>query len=282
MFLTLACALLVSLLCSVQGTVYVDANAGSSSNVGTVQSPFLTLQQGLSAIGNGGQVIVNDGLYKGVGNKNLSIASQSSSITSLNGPNKTIIDCEGSGYAFEVFSAGSVTFTGFTIRNCYRHAQNVSNVTDPTEGNYGGGAFSIHSTDTILNNLILQNNSATGFGGAIYVFSSSFFINNSTIQNNQVTGIGGAIYIQSANLQLNNGTIISNNKASQNGSDVFCVSASIQLLDNASQIATDSCISCSITRNGTSICPKNTNGSVVGVTASYVLMLAVAIVSIMF
>jgi len=243
---------LAFLLCIAQGEVYVDStsNCGNSCS-GTTTSPFLTLLDALGSFQSGGTVIVNDGVYTGQGNKNINI-STGITIKSMNGPENAIIDCEGDGYGFDLFS-GPFYVTGITIRNCYRKFQNPNYA---QQGSYGGGALSIHSTYTVLTNVRLENNNATGLGGAIFIYSDSVEIYNSTITNNQVKGVGGGIYIQSANLKIGNSTTIRNNEASQNGTDIFCISAAVEILDSASAINSATCESCSITNaENKNICP---------------------------
>jgi len=243
------------LLCLVQGEVYVDLNSGCGSSCnGTQNSAYLSINQGLSYFSTGGTIVVNDGVYKGFGNKNLNVSSSYTTIVSVNGPSKTIIDCEGDGYAIDLFS-GTFVISGFTIRNCYRHYQNP-NRSFPAEGAYGGGALSIHSTYTRIYNVVLENNNATGLGGAIYIYSNSVEIYNTTITNNQVSGVGGGVFIASANLIISNDTVITGNKASQNGSDIFCISGSVELRDNESSVGSVTCAACSITNaQNKNICP---------------------------
>jgi len=270
-------ALFAALLCAVQGTVYVDLN--SNDSLGSSESPYVTIGEGLGATIYGGTIIVNDGVYKGLGNKNLNISSSSLSLSSVNGPSKTIIDCENDGYGIDLFNGGGFYLTGFTIRNCYRHFQNP-NRSSIAEGNYGGGALSVHSTYTVLTNIRLENNNATGLGGAIYIYSDSVEIYNSTIINNNVIGVGGGVFIQSANLKIGNDTVIESNKASQNGSDLFCISASVELLDKASDISSITCASCSVSRNNTQLCPHPGSGSSAPISSAANLIAVLVILAI--
>jgi len=275
-------AVLLFLVVSAQGQlpqVYVSAT-GNSTGVGSSESPFLTLSKGLGAIPWGGFVVVGDGVYKGSENINLTIQSADVHITSANGPEHTIIDCEGQGFAFELFS-GPFYITGFTIRNCYRHYQNVSNITTAPEGNYGGGAFSIHSAYSVLTGLRLQNNSATGLGGAIYIFSASIEIYNSTIEGNAVTGLGGGIFVAAANIMIGNSSTVDQNRATNSsGVDIFCVGASIEILDNESYVSTTACKSCSITHSydNINICTQDGSGMSLKVSFAFLFLVVVAVI----
>lgn len=267
--------LLALLLGTVHGAVYVDLNSNCGSLcLGTSSSPYPTILGGLGAIPNGGWVIVNDGVYKGFGNKNLNISSAYTWVSSVNGPGKTIIDCEGDGYGIDLFS-GTFNLTGFTIKNCVRNFQNPSR-SYAQEGVYGGGAISIHSTDTLLFNLILYNNTATGFGGAIYSWSNNVEIHNSTITNNQANSLGGGVFVASASLALDDDTVIENNKAlwtnvSSNGKDLFCISGSVTL-DQTSDVSGLTCVSCQAMKTqpnnkAANVCP--TSGATVGIRVSW-------------
>ena len=85
----------------------------------TVPGNYLTIQQAIDVAQTGDTVLVYDGIYAGDGNKNLDFKGKRITVTSLNGPASTIIDCEGSGRAF-YFHSGETpnsVLSGFTIRN---------------------------------------------------------------------------------------------------------------------------------------------------------------------
>ena len=85
----------------------------------TVPGNYSTIQQAIDVAQTGDTVLVYDGIYTGDGNKNLDFKGKRITVTSLNGPASTIIDCEGSGRAF-YFHSGETpasVLNGFTIRN---------------------------------------------------------------------------------------------------------------------------------------------------------------------
>lgn len=91
------------------------------AQAGTIRVPwnYPTIQQAIDAAQTGDIVVVSDGIYTGEGNKNLDFKGKKITVTSLNGPASTIIDCEGSGRAF-YFHSGETpdsVLSGFTIRN---------------------------------------------------------------------------------------------------------------------------------------------------------------------
>jgi len=92
-----------------------------SVQAATINVPgvYPTIQQGIDAARNGDTVLVADGTYRGIGNKDLDFLGKAITLKSENGPEYTIIDCEGSGRGLLFHSgetSGSVV-SGFTIEN---------------------------------------------------------------------------------------------------------------------------------------------------------------------
>jgi hypothetical protein len=59
-----------------------------------------TIQAGIDVASAEDTVLVADGVFTGEGNKNLDCAGKSLIMKSENGPEHTVIDCEGDGRAF--------------------------------------------------------------------------------------------------------------------------------------------------------------------------------------
>jgi hypothetical protein len=98
---------------------WVDASAPPGGN-GSAAHPFTAIRPALLASLSGDTVLVRDGLYHGSDNKNLGFAGRDIVLASEHGPAACIIDCEGTGRAFELVSTQetpAARIVGFTIRN---------------------------------------------------------------------------------------------------------------------------------------------------------------------
>jgi len=82
-----------------------------------VPSEFLTIQDAVDVAGNGDIITVEDGIYKGFGNRNIDCLDKQLTIRSPNGPAFTIIDCENADYGFCIDSGDRLE--GFTVLNAF-------------------------------------------------------------------------------------------------------------------------------------------------------------------
>jgi len=80
-------------------SVYVDPNAAGSQDGSGWANAFHDIGSAVAAASAGDVVLVADGTYTGDGNKNIEI-NEAITIRSINGPEATIINCEGDGRAF--------------------------------------------------------------------------------------------------------------------------------------------------------------------------------------
>ncbi|MHC4790255.1 MAG: S8 family serine peptidase [Planctomycetota bacterium] len=153
------------------------------------QSP--TIQEAIDNCWDGMTVCVADGTYTGFGNRDLDFHGKAITVTSENGPENCIIDCNGSeteshrGFNFHSGEEANSILSGFTITNGY------------VAGSWDvgiGGAINIFDSNPTIKNSIFTENTAAWDGGAINIYVSSPTIINCTFSRNSAIGNdGGAI-----------------------------------------------------------------------------------------
>ena len=89
-----------------------------------VPADFNTIQEAIDASANGDTIIVANGTYDGLGNKNLVFNDKHITVKSANGPLQCTIDCESDGRGFNLIggqlnSMEGAVISGFTIKNGY-------------------------------------------------------------------------------------------------------------------------------------------------------------------
>ncbi|KAF2070182.1 hypothetical protein CYY_008497 [Polysphondylium violaceum] len=159
--------------------VYVDTSSMCTEGCGTHDKPFGNIQDAIDKTdGLKYTIALLPGIYKGLKNNDLNIKDSIVKITSLFGPDSTIIDCEGFGYGFNVDNSKRFSLSEVTIKNC--------------TSDKGAGLF-LRNSRTLLNNVHFIKNIATN-GGAIYVFGKELIINDCVFLNNTGTYDGAAIF----------------------------------------------------------------------------------------
>ena len=230
MFFLLSFAILISLSCvSAASTVYVNAT-GSDSNLGTIDSPFQTINKGMSSVDDNGTVKIANGNYTGVGNvnltisKNMTIAGQSQKGTIINGT--------GTNWVFHISSGFNVTLQNLTITNATAIVggaiwnDGTLNVTGCTftgntatgyggvyGGAYGGGAIFNTGTITDMSGCTFTGNNVAFIGGALLNYGGTINnISSCTFTGNKALA-GGAIYNYGGTINNISGCIFTGNTA---------------------------------------------------------------------
>ncbi len=239
-------------------TFYVSDSEGSDSYDGLApewdgtHGPKKTIQAGIDAVHSGGEVIVADGKYKGLGNRDLDFGGMGVTLRSMNGPKTTIIDCEesGRGFYFHTGETAASVVDGFTITNGYvtgfwpeGNGGSIlcENNSSPTIANcmmtrnwvslLGGAVYCSENSDANLVNCTVSRNSAY-YGGGLFFDDSSPNVTNCLITGNTAEQFGGGIYcFESSNPNIDNCTI-TDNAAGLYGGGVLCANDSSPTLTN--------------------------------------------------
>jgi len=162
-----------------------------------IPADYPTIQAGIDAARTDDIVLVADGTYTGDGNKNLDFKGKAITVRSKNGPESTIIDCEGSGSGFYFHSHENIgaVVKGFTIKN-----------------GDSSGIYCDNNSSPLIEGNIITNNSASQYGGGISCFNNSF----PTIQDNEITYNSASQYGGGISCSNNSSPTIQNNEIAYN------------------------------------------------------------------
>jgi len=197
-----------------------------------VPGDYPTIQEGIDAAVDGDTVLVADGIYLGMSNRDISFKGKVIIVRSENGSENCIIDCEGSpsdphrGFNFHSREGQNSILQGFTIRN--GHVESSS-----TNEFNGGGIKCTQSSPTIKNNIIIWNTAGDGmigYGGGIYCEMASPTIINNIIRANEGTFGGGIHCNHNASPLIFNNTISHNR--SHSGGGIECDWSSTPTISN--------------------------------------------------
>ncbi|MBN2172461.1 MAG: right-handed parallel beta-helix repeat-containing protein [Candidatus Krumholzibacteriota bacterium] len=184
----------IRLATALTSLLLVAASSTATATILQVPDDFATIQEAIDAsVLWRDTIIVAPGTYTGPLNRHLSTSNPSGfRIFSSNGPDATIIDCEGLDNAFWLTTDTNYRnhIEGFTIKNGYR-------------SNTGGGAiYARLGGHADFYSCYIISNSASGNGGAIYCGEDgNLYFDHCTIAGNQ-GGLGGGIYCEEGGVNL--------------------------------------------------------------------------------
>ncbi|MBN2559406.1 MAG: right-handed parallel beta-helix repeat-containing protein [Phycisphaerae bacterium] len=201
---------------------------------GTAAHPFDAIREGIDAADGGDEVLVLDGTYTGVGNKDLNFTGKPVTVRSVSGdPATCVIDCEGNGRGFcfdREEDAGSVV-QDITIRNANSDAGSVyCKRASPTLVNctikdglapYGAGVYCDYDSSPTLTNCTIEDNMAGCGGGVGCSQHACPTLTHCTIRDNIAAYGAGLWCSQDSNPTLTDCTI-SGNAYSDFGAGVDC------------------------------------------------------------
>ncbi len=164
------------------------------------------IQEVLNVVPEGTTLLLTDGTYKGLSNREVDFLGKVVSVRSLSGdPQAVVVDCEnaGRGFTFKHGESPETHLKDLTIRNGYK-AQN------------GGGISCYFEARPTIRNVIVEDCDAGESGGAMAVgWSAEPTIVNCTFHDNGALIHGGGIYSHYyARLTLLN-TIISGSRTQE-------------------------------------------------------------------
>ncbi|MDD3753798.1 MAG: right-handed parallel beta-helix repeat-containing protein [Methanobacterium sp.] len=207
MLLILTLLFSVTAVSAEPGVIYVNNDTGNDTWDGQsptwdgTSGPKLSIGNAVGTVTTGGTVNIANGIYKGTGNRGMTITKNMNIIgESQSG---TVIDGEQQNKIFTISSGVTVTIQNLTITNgiaTYNGAiYNTGNLTvtdcaftGNTATDYGG-AISNMGTLTVTGSTFNNNKANWSGGGAIYN-DGTLTVTGSTFNNNTATtGYGGAI-----------------------------------------------------------------------------------------
>jgi parallel beta-helix repeat protein len=173
-----------------------------------VPDDFTTIQGALDSAVGGDTIIVRDGTYVGIGNRNLDFGGKALTVRSENGPANCTINGSGTdrGFKFHNGETYDSVVDGFTFIGCHPASDGGAiwcDASSPTitncifSGNIsndcGPGIRCTNNASPEISNCTFTGNTASEYGGGIYCNASSPTIINCTFSENESTR-GGAIY----------------------------------------------------------------------------------------
>ena len=174
-----------------------------------------TIQGGIDLAVYGDTVLVADGTYTGVGNRNLVLNGIGVTVESENGPELCTIDAEGAERIFYIVHEDpNSIIRGFTMTGGY------------DSGGLGGGAIYIHQTHMTIENCVFEHNSANRKGGALSIWVSTATVKDCVIRSNSAIHAtspaeGGGVHLPNPQGTIFENCTITDNSTSGQGGGIF-------------------------------------------------------------
>jgi len=165
-----------------------------------------TIQQAIDSAIHGDTIMLYDGIYSGDGNRDLHLKEKTLIITTLNGPDYTILDLEGSsenrhyGLWAEIGVDTNTVIEGVTFKNGYnyfgsgifchyssptiRNCKFVENLADNTYGEGYGAGVSLRYSQSRVESCYFADNTAQSSGGGICCYKSEAIIDGCVFVRN--------------------------------------------------------------------------------------------------
>jgi hypothetical protein len=239
-------ALLGASSAGAQTTWYVDDDAPNDPGPGdpsvsdpledgSAEHPFDAIQEGIDAAADGDTVLVLDGTYTDVGNKNLDFAGRLITARSENGPDTCIIDCEhdGRGFYFHGGETADAIVDGLTVTGAYAERNEAGILCEdasPTIANCilrdnACPGIVCRFASPLISNCAILRNTAGHAGGGISLGAGSARIVDCVIVGNSAGLRGGGMYFRASDARVVGCLFAENHGAEGGGLNVGCGSA---------------------------------------------------------
>ena len=201
---------MVTLLIALGLSIATPAAFGATIHV---PGDSATIQAGINGAVTGDTVLVADGTYTGDGNRDIDFGGKNIVLKSENGPEFSIIDCEGSemeshrGFYFHNGEDSTARVEGFTVKNALNNSlfllsdEELASVLEGFKVNNhlnfglgnGGAIICEYSSSPTIQNCVFIDNEA-GFGGGMCIWSSYPTVMDCSFIGSQAGYNGGAIF----------------------------------------------------------------------------------------
>ena len=231
------------------GSSFHVAINGSNNNDGSINNPFSSMQFAYDRANEDDTILVHPGTYNDdiwLYGKNVVLGSLFLSTGDTSFISNTIIDGDSTDCNIAIYGNIDSTcrVTGFTIQNgigCVYgqgagiYVESASPrldnliIKNNVGGTNGGGICLNGNSNSFINNVVIQNNSADT-GGGLYISNSSPVITNSVIQNNHSNN-GAGVFLELCSPNFEN-VSITDNYAVYSGGGIYCGLTSYPVLNH--------------------------------------------------
>jgi len=174
---------------------------------GSLEHPFDAIAKAIAHAKSGDEIVVADGVYRGIGNRDLDFAGRVLVLRSAAGPANCILDAEYQRQIFRFASGESraAVVEGFTLTHGYgsragaimclggaaptfRHCEMREN-----RAGFGGAAYVAGGASPLFEHCVLRNNVVNYNGGALLISTATAALHDCDISDNEAGGLGGVL-----------------------------------------------------------------------------------------
>ncbi|MCK4632062.1 MAG: right-handed parallel beta-helix repeat-containing protein, partial [candidate division Zixibacteria bacterium] len=220
------------------GPVWYVSNSGDDvNNDGSESSPFAHIQHAVDMAGLHDTVLVEDGAYSGVGNREINFFGKNLVLISRNGSGYVTIDCEGvvAGFKFENGEDSTSVVQGIAVisgDDLYGGGADINGSSprflecdfEGNQGEEGAGVSCRNGSNAKFVDCQFIANIAYYSGGGVFVENSAPVFDGCMFIINQAND-GGGIYVSHSSPRFDN-CVIHHNEANSEGGGIMCYRSS--------------------------------------------------------